>query len=152
MNWGTKLVLGMAIFMLFIIGMVVYMFSVHGNDALVDDDYYEKGINYNEEYTAKQNLINDKAMPLLTLTKSQIIIKLKDSANYELKLIRPSTQNNDIKENGATVTDSNLVLINRRAMHSGLWLLELKWTSNGKKYLYNKNITLHYFSSSSHLL
>lgn len=141
MNWGTKIVLGMVTFMLFIVGMVVYMFSVHGNDALVDEDYYEKGINYNDEYTAKQNLINDNATPILTVTKSQIIIKLKDSANYELKLMRPSTQYNDVKENGTTVTDSNLILINRTTMHSGLWLLELKWISNGKKYLYKRNIT-----------
>lgn len=142
MNWGTKIVLGMIAFMLFIIAMVVYMFNVHGNDALVDDDYYEKGINYNEEYTAKQNLINDNATPILTITKNQIIIKLKDSAIYELKLMRPSTQNNDIIKNGTTVSDNNLILIDRSTMHSGLWLLEVKWTMNDKKYLFKNNITL----------
>jgi hypothetical protein len=142
MNWGTKLILGLAAFMLFIIGMVVYMFSVHGNDALVDDDYYEKGLNYNEEFTAKQNVINDHATPTVAITRSQIIIKLKDSGNYELKLMRPSTQYNDINENGNTVSNSNLILIQRNGMQSGLWLLRLQWTSNGKKYLYQNSITL----------
>ena len=96
MNWGTKIVLGMIAFMLFIIAMVVYMFSVHGNDALVDEDYYEKGINYNQEYNAIQNVLFDKTEPNLSITKNQIIIKLKDSANYEIKLMRPSTVKDDI--------------------------------------------------------
>ncbi|TKC12392.1 nitrogen fixation protein FixH [Pedobacter polaris] len=142
MNWGTKIVLGMITFMLFIICMVVYMFSVHGNDALVDEDYYEKGINYNQEYNAKQNVITDGAQPKITVSNSQIIIQLKDSANYELKLMRPSTTKNDIKDKGNTVGDSNLILIGTKNMHSGLWFLELKWTCNGKNYFFKKDITL----------
>ena len=77
MNWGTKIVLGMAVFMLFIIGMVVYMFKIHGNDALVEEDYYEKGLNYNQEYKAKENTLNDGAEPDIKITDSQIIIQLQ---------------------------------------------------------------------------
>jgi hypothetical protein len=142
MNWGTKIILGMVAFMLFIIVMVIYMFSVHGNDALVDEDYYEKGINYNNEYNAKQNMVNDKAEPKITINDSQIIIQLKDSASYELKLMRPSSAKDDIKDKGTTVADAHLILINRQHMHKGLWFLELKWKSNNKEYLYKKNITL----------
>ena len=142
MNWGTKIVLGMIAFMLFIIAMVVYMFSVHGNDALVDENYYEKGINYNQEYNAIQNVLFDKTEPNLSITKNQIIIKLKDSANYEIKLMRPSTVKDDIHKKGTTVSDHNLILIDRVNMHTGLWFLELKWISNGKNYLLKSNIRL----------
>ncbi|RZJ63932.1 MAG: hypothetical protein EOO47_27665 [Flavobacterium sp.] len=142
MNWGTKIVLGMAVFMLFIIGMVVYMFSVHGNDTLVDEDYYEKGINYNDEYNANQNVITDKAEPKITISDSQIIIQLKDSANYNLKLARPSTKRDQLADSGATVSDAHLIIINHQNMHKGLWYLELKWTSNSKKYQLKKSITL----------
>ena len=142
MNWGTKIVLGMIAFMLFIVAMVVYMFSVHGNDALVDEDYYEKGINYNQEYNAIQNVLLDKVEPNISITKNQIIIKLKDSANYEIKLMRPSTVKNDIYKKGNTVSNNNLILIDRVNMHNGLWFLELKWISNGKNYLFKSNIRL----------
>lgn len=142
MNWGIKIILGMSVFMLFIIAMVVYMFKVHGNDALIEEDYYEKGINYNEEYKAKENLITDRAQPELTITKNQIIIKLKDSANYELKLMRPSAKKSDIRRSGTTVGDSHLILIDRLSMPEGLWFLELNWTSNSKKYLYKDDLTL----------
>lgn len=142
MNWGTKIVLGMVAFMLFIIAMVVYMFSVHGNDALVDEDYYEKGINYNQEYDAKQNVITDNAQPKVTVSHTQIIIQLKDSANYELRLLRPSTIKDDLDRKGNTATDSNLILIDSKKLANGLWFLELKWKSNNKDYLFKKNITL----------
>lgn len=142
MNWGTKIVLGMIAFMLFITAMVIYMFSVHGNDALVDEDYYEKGINYNQEYNATRNTVKDHAEPKITVNESQLIIQLKDSARYELKLMRPSTVKDDIKDKGLTVSDSNLILINTKNMHSGLWFLELKWNSMGKEYQFKKSITL----------
>lgn len=142
MNWGTKIVFGMVAFMLFIIAMVVYMFSVHDKDALVDENYYEKGINYNQEYSAQQNVLYDSASPVVSLTKNQIIIKLKDSASYQLQLTRPSNVKNDIKMNGNTLSDSNLILIDRSAMPFGLWYLEINWISNKKNYLFKTTITL----------
>jgi hypothetical protein len=142
MNWGTKIVLGMVAFMLFIIAMVVYMFSVHGNDALVDKDYYEKGINYNQEYDAKQNVADDGAEPIISINSSQLTIQLKDSAAFELKLQRPSTVKDDILIKGNTLGSSNLLQLNTTNMAKGLWFLELKWNSNSKEYLFKKNITL----------
>ena len=142
MNWGTKIVLGMVAFMLFIIAMVVYMFRVHGNDALVEEDYYEKGINYNQEYNAKQNTLNDGVEPVIKFNQNQIIIQLKDSATYELKLMRPASAKDDNLIKGKTIGDANLILIDRSEMHKGLWFLDLKWLSNGKDYQFKKNITL----------
>lgn len=142
MNWGTKIILGMVVFMLFIVTMVVYMFSRHGDDALVDENYYENGIRYNEEYDAKQNVLNDNATPLLRVTKEQIIINLKDSANYELKLLSPSMRQNDLLRKGTTNSENNLILIDRSDMLPGLKFLELKWISRGKHYVFKTNITL----------
>lgn len=141
MNWGTKIVLGMVAFMLFIIGMVAYMFSVHGNDSLVED-YYEKGLNYNQEYQAKENVLNDEAEPVIKINAHQIIIQLKDSASYELKIMRPAKAAEDITSKGNTIGATNLILVDRANMHTGVWILELKWTSNAKDYQFNKNITL----------
>lgn len=142
MHWGTKLVLGLAVFIIFIMGMVVYMFMVHGNDALVDNDYYEKGINYNQEYTAKQNVLNDRAEPKITIHTAFIIIELKDSAQFTLRLMRPSSEKDDVKIAGNTMGDKHAITINTQKMHRGLWFLELAWTSNGKPYMLKKNLTL----------
>lgn len=140
MNWGTKIILGMGSFMLFIIAMAVYMFSVQGNDALVEEDYYEKGINYNQEFDAKKNVRIDHAQPTITVNHQQLIIQLKDSAAYEVKLMRPSSKQDDLIKKGSTI--ANQILVNTESMHPGRWFLEIRWTSNGKAYLFKKDITI----------
>lgn len=142
MNWGTKIVLGMVAFMLFIIGMVIYMFSVHDKDSLVDEDYYEKGLNYDQEYNAKENVLNDQAEPVIKISENQIIIELKDSATYNLKIMSPANAKDDLTSKGNTIGKTNMILVDKATMHAGLWLLELKWISNNKEYQFNKNITL----------
>jgi len=142
MNWGTKIVLGMAAFMLFIIGMVVYMFKTNGNDALVEDDYYEKGINYDQEYAAKSNTLNDDAVPVIKISKSQVILQLKDAADYQLTLMRPSEAKKDVKSSGKTIGDAHLIIIDASPLDKGLWSLKLKWSAKGKDYLFVKEITI----------
>lgn len=142
MNWGTKIVIGMATFMLFIIVLVAYMFKVHGNDALVEEDYYEKGLNYNQEYVARQNTINSKAEPKITINPNQLLIQLKDSASYELKLMRPSAKKEDVNLKGNTIGQTHLILIDRLPLAKGMWTLELKWKANQQSFYYKKDLTL----------
>jgi len=143
MNWGTKIVMGMFAFMVFIVAMVIYMFHMHGKDALIEENYYEKGINYNAEFDAKQNVLQDDAKPKITITSTQIVIQLKDGAQYDLLLMRPADSNDDVKLKGTTTGTSNLILVDRAKMTKGMWFLNLSWRNNaGKKYLFKNNITL----------
>lgn len=143
MNWGTKIILGMIAFMLFIVGMVVYMFKINDDDALVEKDYYEKGINYDQEYDAQKNTLDDNLVPKIEITNTQIIIQLKEAADhYKIKLLRPSAAKEDINQEGSPIGDHHMILIDRTKMSKGLWMLSLEWKSNGKPYLYKKDITL----------
>jgi len=142
MNWGTKIVMGMFAFMLFIVGMVIYMFHMHGRDALIEENYYEKGINYNSEFDAKQNVIQDDAKPKITITNTQLVIQLKGSAQYELVLMRAANSDDDVNLKGNTTGSSHLILIDRTKMAKGIWFINLSWNTNGKTYLFKNNITL----------
>jgi len=142
MNWGTKIVLGMITFMLFIVGMVIYMFHVHGRDALIEENYYEKGIDYNTEYNAKQHVANDNAKPKITNTPKQLLIQLKAPAVYQLVLMRASDSKDDLKLNGKTTGDSNIILVDKAKLAKGLWFISLTWRVENKDYLYKSNISL----------
>lgn len=142
MNWGTKLALGMATFITFIMCMVGYMFYVHGRDDLIEENYYEKGINYDTEYNAEENVLKDDAKPQITVTKNQIVIKVKENATYKLVLMRPSNSAEDLRLKGNTTGDSNLILVDKKKMAKGLWFLNLQWRSENKDYLYKNTITL----------
>ena len=142
MNWGTKIVLGMITFMLFIIGMVIYMFHVHGRDALIEENYYEKGIDYNTEYNAKQNVADDNAKPKITNTPKQLLIQLKAPAAYQLVLMRASDSKDDLKLNGKTTGDTNIILVDKAKLAKGMWFISLTWRVENKDYLYKSNISL----------
>lgn len=45
MNWGTKIVIALASFMVLIVSFGVYMVNTD-TDSLVHEDYYERGLNY----------------------------------------------------------------------------------------------------------
>ncbi len=56
--------------------------------------------------------------------------------------MRPTTVKDDYTLKGETVSKNNLIVIDRKDMHLGVWLLELKWISNKKEYSFKKSIKL----------
>ncbi len=45
MNWGTKIIITLVLFMALIVSFGIYMVS-KDTDSLVAEDYYERGLNY----------------------------------------------------------------------------------------------------------
>ncbi len=63
MNWGKGIIAGMIIFVLFIAGMCIYMFTSPQDDF--DQQYYEKGLTFNHDYDREQQVTKDHAEPLI---------------------------------------------------------------------------------------
>ena len=118
------------------------MFKSHNSDALVEEDYYEKGINYDKEYNAKKNVLDDNATPIIKITETQIIIQLKEAASYQLLMLRPSAKKDDVRSTGQTIGSQNLITLEKNSLASGFWSMQLAWQVNGKEYLYKKALTL----------
>ncbi|MEO6148744.1 MAG: FixH family protein, partial [Mucilaginibacter sp.] len=72
MNWGKGLIIGMSIFMLFIIAMVIAMFNQPADDY--DAQYYEKGLSYDTTFNKERQVITDNAKPVLTIENNVLII------------------------------------------------------------------------------
>lgn len=140
MNWGTKIVMGLAAFMLFIISLGVMMVSGK-KDALVDNDYYEKGINYNKVYNRKEQTRNDHAQPIVEVNPEMIRLTFKQQARGKATLMRTADKNLDrsipFESNAA-----NQVVIPAHTLQKGSWRLIIEWTGNHKSYLYEQKIRL----------
>ncbi|MBC7759176.1 MAG: FixH family protein, partial [Phormidesmis sp. FL-bin-119] len=74
MNWGTKLTIGMVLFMGFIIILVILMIKPHKADSLIDNDYYEKGQTYDTDYNARRDAKNDDMLPTVKAEKNGLSI------------------------------------------------------------------------------
>lgn len=140
MNWGTKIVLGLAAFMSFIIVLAVIMFNSK-NDALVDNDYYEKGINYNQVYNRKEQVTLDHARPDVTILPEYLSLTFKQQSSGTIRLMRTA----DKKMDRVFPFESNenlLVNIPAAGLHTGPWRLIIEWVSNGKSYLDEREIII----------
>lgn len=140
MNWGTKLALGLATFMTFIVVLGILMIRSN-DDALVDKDYYEKGINYNMDYDRKENVKRDHAEPLVILTEDNIVLTFSQQAAGKVKLIRTADKKMDklLKLQTDTAKQFHIPVAGKA---KGLWKLQLEWNSNGKDYLFEKEVML----------
>ncbi len=140
MNWGTKLVIGMALFMSFIITLAVLMIRSDSDD-LVDTNYYEKGIEYDKDYVRKNQLIKDKAEPEISVN-DQLTIIFKSPAMGSIRFIHPSdkTKDSTMNINSGTGLQVDFPLDGLRKGH---WKIYLEWESNGKSYIFEKNIIIN---------
>jgi hypothetical protein len=140
MNWGTKLIIGMLCFMSFIIVLAVLMINSK-TDALVDTDYYEKGLAYDSDYGRKAQVKTDNAAPLIRISGGYIQLTFVNQAHGDIKLIRNSDKRLDKKvEIKTDILQRVKVPLN--GIQQGQWRLIISWISEGKSYLNEQEIMI----------
>ncbi|GGE17533.1 MULTISPECIES: FixH family protein [Sphingobacterium] len=133
MNWGYKIVFGLGAFMLFIIGAGIYMVS-HDNDTLVESDYYEKGLNYDETFHKKENLLNDHARPKIQLLKDTLLIQFSTTGNEgNLNFKRLDDKSLDLQLPFFSKTNQFKLPVS--TFKKGNWNLEIDWVHSDKSYI-----------------
>ena len=130
----------MTSFMVFISVLGLLMFK-SSKDALVDDDYYETGINYNKVYNRKEQALIDHAIPEIAANQELIIVRFKNRAKGTARLMRTSDKSLDQTIPFESDTNHQLV-IPAKELKKGAWKLILEWVSNERSYLYEKEIIL----------
>jgi len=140
MNWGTKLTIGMVLFMGFIIILVTLMIKPHKADSLIDTDYYEKGQTYNIDYNARQDARNDNMLLSIKSGENNLSISFPKAVSYKISVRRLSdsrfdkfyTSNKAVQE--VTIPGADLP--------SGSWLLRVEYKWGERNYLYQEKILL----------
>lgn len=139
-NWGTGIVIAMALFVIFIL-QFVYRASVYEkyDFRLVADDYYKEELNYQKEIdkenkanSLKQNIIlvkTDKGLEIVFPSEFEFS-KLKGT----IKFLRPSNYKFDLKKD--IMLTSNTYLIADKELVGGIYKIIVDWSYNTDLYLY----------------
>ncbi|PST82763.1 hypothetical protein C7T94_08935 [Pedobacter yulinensis] len=141
MNWGYKLIAAGGLFITFILTMSLYMLYKKDRDTLVDEDYYQAGMQFGQKLEAQQNMVRDHMQPEVKVSKNLLLVRLRSAAHYELTLLCPADKRQDKRFSGKT-TGNHLIVIDRAATGAGHRQLELTWQSAGKMYNYSKKLFL----------
>jgi nitrogen fixation protein FixH len=140
MNWGKGIVIGMVLFMSFIITLVIIMMS---NDTdLVSEDYYQKELAYNEQYNAQQNYMNAGESIELNIIKDTFFLSFPSklrTGKVDIELKRPNNKNQDAT---FTVDAQEKVMIPTALLPKGAFDCTLKGTFKGKPYEFVEQIIL----------
>lgn len=141
MNWGYKIIIGGALFMLFIIGMSVVMIMRSQDDDLIEKDYYQKGLDFNADYNKQQEAAQDADAPIIEANKEGLKIFFSTSSAYTLECKRPANAALDKTFKGQAI-DQQTLNIARSELATGPWYIELSYQKNGKSYLIKREIML----------
>lgn len=137
MNWGKGIISGMVVFMLFIIGMVAYMFSTRADDY--DHQYYEKGLNFDKDYDKERQVVKDQAQPQLTIGNTGLQLTFVKPAVGKITFVRPSNQYQD-RVFKIDTHAGPIAYLPLQSIEKGKWRLIIEWKSSNQAYLYQKEI------------
>ena len=143
-NWGTGLVIAIALFMSFILYFVIKVQSNSKYDnELVVEEYYKHDARFQEEMQRVQNAQDLNHKPIITQTASGITIEFPQefAANQitgTVSLYRPSNKKLDFD---TPISLSNpTLLIPKSKLAGGQWGINMEWQYDGKKYLTKESI------------
>lgn len=133
--------IGMGLFMAFIIAMSVKMFMIASDDDLVEKNYYEKGLAYDVDYNLQQDAIRDSVVPVFKADQRGLNILFTSAAQYKLVCKRPSDAKLDRVFSGEADENDQLFLP-KNEFEPGPWKFHLEFTINGKPYLVEHEIVM----------
>ena len=138
MNWGKGIVIGMVLFMSFIIFLVVNL-MMHKVD-LESEDYYKREMIYEQEITAVKNSEALSEKVKLLQQKNFVVVQVPDKAelnSIEVRFLRPDDQKLD---KTFKVVGTKSYLIQKEELSKGKYNIEISYTADSKVCLQKEEI------------
>lgn len=142
LNWGTGIAL---VYGAFVIGMVTMVFISRKYDpGLVQNDYYNLDLNYQEHLNGKQHTAELPQKPVVQYNADAKTVEVQlpegmFATDGSIKMFRSATVHDD---QVITMKGLNKITIPANELVGGRWHLELTWMAGGKNYFYDTAVTL----------
>lgn len=141
MNWGKGIIIGMGLFMSFIITLVVIM--MRQDIDLVQEDYYQKELEYNKQYEAESNYMSAKDSIWMELSSDNLYLHFPEvfqTGKTSVQLIRPNDKSMDLV---LSLEALETVKIPLKGMAKGNFNCKVSGVHQGKPYEMNQLITVY---------
>ena len=145
MNWGFKIAIVFIGFVVLMVSMVTICFrqkDIH----LVEKQYYEKEIAYQNQIDIETNTASLKHPPVIRYHSDNQTVKVEYPSQNEIEsgsilFFRPSDASKDFVINVSVDDDSQTIPVGH--IQKGLWRVKMEWTdTSGKFYLEEKIVVL----------
>jgi hypothetical protein len=143
-NWGTGIVIAIALFMSFILYFVIKVQSNSKYDnELVVEEYYKHDARFEEEMERVQNAHDLAQKPVISKSDDGVTIVFPSvfvpkNIKGKVSLYRPSMKNLDFE---IPISLSNpTLLIPKTKLVGGRWDINMEWQYEGKLFLTKETI------------
>ena len=142
-NWGTGIFLFITLFV--ILGIVFIVFAFNNDVNLVHDEYYKKGVNYDQEIELNKRSYKYKDDIILINRKHHIVIKFSNELVNTIKagevyFFRPSNRFKDLRKK--LILSSDSMIIEKKQLALGRYITKIKWFNENKNYLIKKEFII----------
>lgn len=144
-NWGTGLVIGMVLFISFVLFFVYRMIADNNLDHdLVTEGYYQKEMELQDDIYAQQNTASMEKQISGLKTEEGYILQFPEGfqpkkIEGKVFLYRPSNKQLDF-EIPLELNNPNLLIPDNRLL-DGRWNITIDWEYEGKSYHFKKQIS-----------
>ena len=145
-NWGTSIVIAIALFMAFILYFVIQVqINSKYDNELVVEDYYKHDAKFGDEMVKIQNAQDLAEKPIITTAAEGVQIVFPKSILPQnitgiVSLYRPSDKKLDF-EIPISLSNPSL-LIPKSSLAGGRWDINIDWKYGGKEYMLKKKMNL----------
>lgn len=138
MNWGNKIILSFAVFIVILVAMVYV--SVGTEFYLVEENYYEQELDYESQI---QRIRNHNALdqkPVFKVNRSDFRVELsfpgeivESMVNGSVTFYRPNTAKYD-KEVALEIDEDGKFWVDISKFPIGAWKIKINWADQVKEY------------------
>ena len=142
MNWGHKILIVIIVFLVAMLGMVFYA-SMQTNE-MVDENYYQKEMTYQNVINAKQNLLNVSSDNVVSQTMMEVVITLPIGTFEKLEkghieLMRNDAATKDVHQD-IQAHGNNRYVIPKSDLTKGMYKARVSWASDGVEYYKEESV------------
>ena len=144
-NWGTGIAIFYSCFVIVMVSMVIL--SAQNKVHLVQDNYYDKDLNYESFRQKRQNASQLADQITIQFLQSQRLIQVEfpkqmKKATGTLILFRPSNKFLDKKYNLQLNEKMQMNIPLDNTIRPGLWHVQIDWENEGVNYFKEETISL----------
>lgn len=131
----------MGTFIAFILSLGTVMIMQNDHDSLVDQNYYQKGQNYNVDMAEKQHAVDDGVLPAINISRTGMRVDFRAPVTYNLTFRRASDARMDRRLSGTT-GEQTFIEIPGTRLAPGPWSLRIEYVLAGKRYLFEDEVVM----------
>ena len=145
-NWGTGIFIFLAIFILAVIVFYIYISNL--DIHLVEDNYYEKELVYQERIDKFNNTLTLSGKISILTEPGILVIQFPplepdDSPEGSVLFYRPSDPGKDVTL-PLQLNDSLQQAFDISNLDKGRWMIKMDWKMGGKEYYFEEGIFIEH--------